>query len=185
MPSAADLDRLRPSGLVWPGARCLSHGVGQSLEIVAGGSGCRRVGCESHDLPAAWSGETLGVRLTQVVAVGLGKGRQRPQNRSLVSVDIGQRRDRRAHAGRARATSDWTHEETLSSRRRSRRHWAPKVAPCLFPRRCSRLRNHAEGAAPGTFVAAACAGRRRCPGRCPRVEWRTRGRRPTDSTPWC
>src|SRR6266542_3922964 len=50
----------------------------------------RRLDGQSHDLPAKRRGQALGVCRAQVVAVGFDLGREGPENRGGVSVDIGE-----------------------------------------------------------------------------------------------
>src|SRR5450759_1125069 len=81
------------------GGRCLSgpaglaHRVGQRQQVVLGGAGVHELRGEADDLPAARDCLALGMHGAQVVGVRLGIGSQRSQNRGLVGVDIGQRRD--------------------------------------------------------------------------------------------
>lgn len=98
MSATRDLDRVRRSrspATLLPvlGTGGLTHGVGQRFEIVvAGARGGRRVG-EPDDLPAAWRGEPLAVLGAEVVAVGLGIGGERAEDRGRVGIDVRQCRD--------------------------------------------------------------------------------------------
>jgi hypothetical protein len=98
MPPARDLHRVRrarhPSTLrpvLGPGR--LTYGVGERFEIVTAGAGGNRGVREPDDLPAARRGEPLTVLSTEVVAVGLGIGGERAENRGRVGIDVRQCRD--------------------------------------------------------------------------------------------
>src|SRR6478735_3459010 len=87
----------------------LADRVGQSQQIIGRGAPVHRVASEPEDLPAARRREAFAVRLAQVVGVRLGIGGQRAEDRRLVRVDVGQRRDRGSPAGRARTAAGRTH----------------------------------------------------------------------------
>lgn len=57
-----------------------SHGIGQGLEVVAGGEHRLGVAGEAKDLPATRGGEATAVLVAQVVAVRFGVGRQRTED---------------------------------------------------------------------------------------------------------
>jgi len=98
MPPARDLHRIRrtrsPAALLavlWP--RRLAHGVGERFQIVTAGAGGGRGVGEPDDFPAARRGETLTVLGAEVVAVGLGIGGERAEDRGRVGIDVRQCRD--------------------------------------------------------------------------------------------
>ncbi len=98
VPPARDLHRVRrsrsPAALLpvlRPGR--LAHGVGERFEIVTAGTGGGRGVGEPDDLPAARRGEPLTVLGAQVVAVGLGIGGERAEDRGRVGIDVRQCRD--------------------------------------------------------------------------------------------
>jgi hypothetical protein len=70
----------------------LADRVGQGEQVVVGRPCLRRIDGQSDDLPAAWGTQAVGVRLAQVVGVGLGIGRKRAEHRLLVAVHVGQSR---------------------------------------------------------------------------------------------
>jgi hypothetical protein len=78
--------RRRPGGL--------AHGIGQGDQVVGGGRRRGEIAVVPDKFPASGGGEAAGVRLTQVVRVGFGEGRQGADDRRGVAVDVGQRGDR-------------------------------------------------------------------------------------------
>lgn len=89
---------------------CLADGVGEGEEIVTGraeGVGIRR---QAHDLPPTRSAQTIAVGFAEVVGMGLGIRGERPQDGSLIGVDVGQGGHRRAPAGGTRTATGRTHD---------------------------------------------------------------------------
>ena len=74
------------------------------------------VGRQPQHLPAARRGEPLGVGDAQVVAVRLGVGGERAEDRRGVGVDIGERRDGGPAARGPRAAANRTHGRDGSDR---------------------------------------------------------------------
>ena len=72
-----------------PGRR-LPDSIGQVKEVIGTGTGRAGRHRQPQHFPAARDGQGPGVLLTQVVAVRLGKGRQRPQNSGGVGIDVRQ-----------------------------------------------------------------------------------------------
>lgn len=90
--------------------RRFPHGIGKRFEVVtAGARGSGGVG-EPDDLPATWCGQPLTVLGTEVVAVGLGVGGERAEDRSRVGIDVRQCRDGRAAARGARTATYRAHD---------------------------------------------------------------------------
>lgn len=90
--------------------RRFPYGVGERFEVVAAGArGGGGVG-EPDDFPAAWCGQPLTVLGTEVVAVGLGIGGERAEDRSRVGIDVRQCRDGRAAARGARTATYRAHD---------------------------------------------------------------------------
>ncbi len=181
MASPGDLHGVRRTGDTarfrdaLPGARRLAHGVGQGFQVVAARAGGRRTVEEPDDLPAPRGGEPLGVLGAQVVAVRLGVGRQRAEDRRRIGVDVRQRRDGGTAAGGARTATYRTHgvgryrtpeRAAMTLHRVTRpcrpRHRAPNTPDATAPncpntadhrpeawRRRSRARGRAPPRAPG------------------------------------
>lgn len=104
--------------------RGLAYRIGQRQQVVMAGATGIRVGCESKDLPPPRSAQTLCVLVAQVVAVGLGKRRQRAEDGRLIGVDVGEGGRRVACASGARASAGGTHRATLPPSSRGSRHWS-------------------------------------------------------------
>ena len=104
--------------------RGLAYRIGQRQQVIVAGATGIRVRCESKDLPPPRSAQTLCVLVAQVVAVGLGKRRQRAEHGRLIGVDVGEGGRRVACAGGARASAGGTHSATLPPSSRGRRHWS-------------------------------------------------------------
>jgi len=103
VPSAAYLDPL-PNGLLGRlRAGRLPDRIRQRLQVVVRWR--RRLDGQSHDLPAKRRGQALGVCRAQVVAVGFDIGREGPENRGGVSVDIGEGENGGLLAGDTGATT--------------------------------------------------------------------------------
>jgi hypothetical protein len=66
--------------------------VGEGEKVVVGRPRLRGIDGQSDDLPAARGTQAFGVRLAQVVGVGLGIRRKRAKHRLLVAVHVGQSR---------------------------------------------------------------------------------------------
>ncbi len=58
----------------------------------------RGIDRQADNLPAARSGESLGVRVAQVIRVRLGIGGERPEHGDLVGIHISERRGSRPDA---------------------------------------------------------------------------------------
>src|SRR3954451_21878153 len=93
--------RRRPGGL--------AHRIGARPQVAVGRAARVEGRRQPQHLPPAWRTQPFAVRFAQVVGVRLGIGGQRPQDRGLVRVDVGQRGDRRPPAGGSRATAGRTH----------------------------------------------------------------------------
>ncbi len=104
--------------------RGLAYRIGQRQQVIVAGATGIRVGCESKDLPPPGSAQTLCVLVAQVVAVGLGKRRERTEDGRLVGVDVSEGRRCVACAGGARASTGGTHRATLPPSSRSRGYWS-------------------------------------------------------------
>lgn len=90
--------------------RRFPHGVGERFEVVtAGAGGSGGIGEPDH-FPAARRGQPLTVLGTEVVAVGLGIGGERAEDRSRVGIDVRQCRDGRAAARGARTATYRAHD---------------------------------------------------------------------------
>jgi hypothetical protein len=87
----------------------LTNRIGEGEQVVGGGTRCRRIRGESHDLPTARCRESLAVQVAQVVGVRLGVRRKGTQYGDLVDVDIGQGVDRATGTGGTRTTAGGTH----------------------------------------------------------------------------
>lgn len=118
MPAARDLHRIRglrattvpavAAAVVRP--RRFPYGVGERFEIVTAGTGGGGGVGEPDDFPATWRGQPLTVLGTEVVAVGLGVGGERAEDRSRVGIDVRQCRDGRAAARGARTATYRAHD---------------------------------------------------------------------------
>ncbi len=117
MASAGHFHRVRGARAPAPGARgpvvraCrFADRVGQCFEVVAAGvRGCGAVG-EPHHFPAPWRGKPLTVFGTEVVAVGLGVGGERAEDRGRIGIDVRQCRDGGAAARSARTATYRAHD---------------------------------------------------------------------------
>lgn len=117
MAAARDLQRVRGLLAAVPAVgtavvrtRCFPYGIGERFEVVtAGAHGSGGIG-EPDDLPATWRGQPLAVLGTEVVAVGLGIGGERAEDRSRVGIDVRQCRDGRAAARGARTATYRAHD---------------------------------------------------------------------------
>ena len=117
MPAAPDLHRIRPPRALAAafdrtllGAGGFSYGIGQGLQIITARACRGRTVRQTDDLPAAWSGQPLAVFRTQVVAVRLGVGGERAEDRGRVGIDVRQCRDSRAAARGARTATYRAHD---------------------------------------------------------------------------
>ncbi len=126
MTAAAHFDPL-PDGL-FGGLRAsgFPHRIRQCLQVVV--SGLRLFHGQPDYFPSQRCGQPLGVRRTQVVAVRLDVGRERPEHGSRVTVDIGEGANGRLLAGGAGATTV-THGFTSLGPPRSLRWHRPYPAP--------------------------------------------------------
>lgn len=100
---------------LWPRLRAradapLPHGVGERFEVVTAGAGGRGGVGEPDHFPAARRGQPLTVLGTEVVAMGLGIGGERAEDRSRVGIDVRQCRDGRAAARGARTATYRAHD---------------------------------------------------------------------------
>lgn len=86
-------------------ARGLPDRLSQSDKIIIRRGRGAEVAVVAHEFPPPRSRQPNRVVLTQVVGMWLGKGRQRADDRRRLSVDIGQRRDRRPMAAVTRAST--------------------------------------------------------------------------------
>lgn len=116
MAAAGDLHRIGgvraapPVGTAVLRPRRFPYGIGERFEVVAAGAGgCGGVG-EPDDFPAAWCRQPLTVLGAEVVAVGLGIGGERAEDRSRVGIDVRQCRDGRAAARSARTATYRAHD---------------------------------------------------------------------------
>ena len=82
---------------------CFADCVGQCFEIIRARRRGLGLALDEDDRPAAGNDEPIGVRGAQVVGVGLGIGRQWPEDGGGLGVCVRQRRDGRRRAGRPRA----------------------------------------------------------------------------------
>jgi hypothetical protein len=103
--------------------RGLAYRIGQRQQVIVARATGIRVGCQSKDLPPPRSAQTLRMLVAQVVAVGLGKRRQRAEDGRLIGVDVSEGGRGVACTGGARASAGGTHRATLPPSSRSRRHW--------------------------------------------------------------
>lgn len=171
---AGDLQRIRGTRTATaPGpvaavlrTRRFPYGVGERFEVVTAGAGGRGGVGEPDDLPAAWRGQPLAVLGTEVVAVGLGVGGERAEDRSRVGIDVRQCRDGRAAARGARTATYRAHDvgryRTLDR--------AAKTLPQLTPPcRPVASGSAASGATPLTCGATRGYASRRQPFRSPRA----------------
>jgi hypothetical protein len=85
------------------GTSRLTYGVGQCDQVVRGGGWGFELAVVADQFPAAGGGEAAGVRLAQVVGMGLGVGSEGPHNRGRLRIHVRQRRDRQPGAGVAGA----------------------------------------------------------------------------------
>lgn len=172
MSPARDLDRVRRARaprtllpVLGPGS--LAHRVGERFEIVtAGAAGGRGVG-EPDDFPATRRGEPLAVFGAEVVAVGLGIGGERAEDRGRVGIDVRQCRDG-GTAARSSRTATYRAHDVGRYRTLER---AATTLPQLTPT-CRLSGPAAEGSdAPGPTCVAAVA--QRCAEGAPRPPGRT------------
>lgn len=117
MTAACDLHRIGRVRTAAPAARAavlrpcrFPYGIGERFEIVAAGAGGGGGVGEPDDLPAAWGRQPLTVLGAEVVAVGLGVGGERAEDRSRVGIDVRQCRDGRAAARGARTATYRAHD---------------------------------------------------------------------------
>lgn len=90
--------------------RRFAYGIGERFEVVAAGAGgCGGVG-EPDNFPAARCRQPLTVLGAEVIAVGLGVGGERAEDRSRVGIDVRQCRDGRAAARGARTATYRAHD---------------------------------------------------------------------------
>lgn len=115
--AAGDLHRVRRAraaasgfGRTFVRTRGFPYGVGERFEVVTAGAGGRGGVGEPHHFPAARRGQPLTVLSTEVVAVGLGIGGERAEDRSRVGIDVRQCRDGRAAARGARTATYRAHD---------------------------------------------------------------------------
>ena len=146
----------------------LADRVGERLEVVAVRTERVGVGASRSDLPAARGGQPLRVGHAQVVAVRLGVGRERAEDRRRVGVDVGERGDGRAAAGGARTAADRAHGANRTQDGDAGPPTRPPGGDGLGPARCGdgpRLGRWLTGLSTrrdrraGTGAAGACAGR--------------------------
>lgn len=90
--------------------RRFPYRIGECFEIVAAGAGGGGGVGEPDDFPATRRGQPLTVLGTEVVAVGLGVGGERAEDRSRVGIDVRQCRDGRAAARGARTATYRAHD---------------------------------------------------------------------------
>lgn len=86
------------------------YGIGERLEIVTAGPGRGGAVGEPDDLPAARGGQALTVLGAQVIAMRLGVGGERAEDRSRIGIDVRQCRDGRAAACGARTATYRAHD---------------------------------------------------------------------------
>lgn len=149
VPAARDLHRVRRTRspvarlpLLGPGR--LTDGVGERFEIVAARTGGGRGVGEPDDLPAARGGEPLAVFGAEVVAVGLGVGGERAEDRGRVGIDVRQCRDG-GTAARGSRTATYRAHDVGRYRTLER---AATTLPQLTPRVARRNGPRAEPAEP-------------------------------------
>lgn len=145
MPAPPDLHRvsaaralaaaLRRRALLRPGR--FAHRVGECFEIVTARARRGRAVRQTDDLPAARSGQSLAVFRTQVVAMRLGVGGERAEDRGRVGIDVRQCRDSGTAARGARTATYRAHDvgryRTLERAATTRHH---VTRPCrgMIPR---------------------------------------------------
>jgi hypothetical protein len=66
------------------------HRVGQGDQIIGGGRRRGEITVMPHEFPASGGGEAAGVRLAEVVRVGLGERREGADDGGRIAVDVGQ-----------------------------------------------------------------------------------------------
>ena len=81
----------------------LADGVGQGDQVIRGGGWWFELAVVADQFPAAGGGEAAGVRLAQVVGMGLGVRSQWPHDRGRLRIHVRQRRDRQPGAAVAGA----------------------------------------------------------------------------------
>lgn len=138
MPPARDLHRVRrarPPDRLLPVLRPgrLAHRVGKRFEIVTtGAGGGRRIG-EPDDFPAPGRGEPLAVFGAEVVAMGLGIGGERAEDRGRVGIDVRQCRDGGTAARGSRTATYRAHDvgryRTLERAATTLPHLTPTCRP--------------------------------------------------------
>lgn len=160
MAPARDLDRVgrsRAPAALLPvlGTGRLTDGVGERFQVVTTGAGGGRGVGEPDDFPAARRGEPLAVLGTEVVAVGLGIGGERAEDRGRVGIDVRQCRDGGTAARGSRTATYRAHDvgryRTLERAATTVRQLTPSCRPVdRAP--------HGSGAARPTCTAAGARG---------------------------
>jgi hypothetical protein len=85
------------------GPSSLPNGVGQGHQVVRGGRRGLELPVVTDQFPTAGGGEAAGVRLAQIVGMGLGVRSQWPHDRGRLRIHVRQRRDRQPGAAVAGA----------------------------------------------------------------------------------
>ena len=103
MGAPAKAGRLPEVALALHGPGGFPNGVGEGHKIVRGGRRRLELAVVADEFPAPGSGEAPGVRLTEIIRMGLGVRSQGTHDRGRFRIHVRQRRDRQPGAAVAGA----------------------------------------------------------------------------------
>lgn len=112
----------------------LANRIGNGKQIICSLRRLPEMGGKPDQLPPLRGGETFCVESTQVVRVRFGEGRQRAENRRLLTVDVGERGDGRTPAGCSRTPTHETHVHDCNRvKPGGSAHHAVELRTCRLP----------------------------------------------------